>query len=170
MDRYGIYMSTHPNRFILWMDEMHFAPPKKPWNDDSPVNTNKRYGFNHSFLGGCDMDFATIHRFTGESPSNLHLLGFASAPLQPPGAKTQLRPSAFSLPQELRTLGDPQKHNLDGPGTWHETRLNQFHPPCQKIAKNTWEQPRLKRKNKNMVEQNPKRITHTHTPRKQAMS
>ena len=23
--------------------EIHFAPPKKPWNDDSPVNTNKQW-------------------------------------------------------------------------------------------------------------------------------
>ena len=28
---------------VLWMDEIHFAPPKKPWNDDSPVNTNKQW-------------------------------------------------------------------------------------------------------------------------------
>ena len=28
---------------LLWMDEIHFAPPKKPWNDDSPVNTNKQW-------------------------------------------------------------------------------------------------------------------------------
>ena len=32
----------------LWMDEIHFAPPKKPWNDDSPVNTNKQWFF-HGF-------------------------------------------------------------------------------------------------------------------------
>ena len=25
---------------VLWMDKM-LHPPKKPWNDDSPVNTNK---------------------------------------------------------------------------------------------------------------------------------
>ena len=24
--------------FILWMDDIHFAPPKSPGNDDSPVN------------------------------------------------------------------------------------------------------------------------------------
>ena len=30
---------TYPeqNMVILWMDEVHFAPPKKPWND-SPVH------------------------------------------------------------------------------------------------------------------------------------
>ena len=27
---------------ILWMDEIHFSPPKTPWNDDSPVNTNRQ--------------------------------------------------------------------------------------------------------------------------------
>ena len=32
--------------------EIHFAPPKKPWNNDSPVNTNKRHGFNLGFKGG----------------------------------------------------------------------------------------------------------------------
>ena len=25
------------------MDEIHFAPPKKPWNDDSPANTNEQW-------------------------------------------------------------------------------------------------------------------------------
>ena len=29
---------------ILWIDEIHFATPKKPWNDDSPVST-KNNGF-----------------------------------------------------------------------------------------------------------------------------
>ena len=24
------------------VDEIHFAPPKKPWKDDSPANTNKQ--------------------------------------------------------------------------------------------------------------------------------
>ena len=28
---------------VLWMDEIHSAPPKKPWNDDSPVNTNRQW-------------------------------------------------------------------------------------------------------------------------------
>ena len=31
------------------MDEIHFAQLRKPWKDDSLVNTNKRYGFNHGF-------------------------------------------------------------------------------------------------------------------------
>ena len=26
-----------------WMDEIHFAPPEKPWNDDSPVNANEQW-------------------------------------------------------------------------------------------------------------------------------
>ena len=26
---------------VPWMDGIHFAPPKKPWNDASPVNTKK---------------------------------------------------------------------------------------------------------------------------------
>ena len=42
---------------VLWegaplihtVDGRNPAPPKKPCNDDSPVNTNKRYGFNHGF-------------------------------------------------------------------------------------------------------------------------
>ena len=37
-----IYLSFCPTK-MLWMDEIHFAPPKKPWNDDSPVNTNKHW-------------------------------------------------------------------------------------------------------------------------------
>ena len=28
---------------MLRMDEIHFAPPKKPWNSDSPVNTNNGF-------------------------------------------------------------------------------------------------------------------------------
>ena len=28
---------------IVWMHDIHFAPPKKPWNDESPVNTNKQW-------------------------------------------------------------------------------------------------------------------------------
>ena len=31
------------------MDEIHFAPPHRPWKDDSPVNANKLYGFNYVF-------------------------------------------------------------------------------------------------------------------------
>ena len=28
---------------LLWMDEIHFAPLKKPWNEDLFVNTNKQW-------------------------------------------------------------------------------------------------------------------------------
>ena len=31
------------------VDGRNPAPPKRPWRDDSPANTNKRYGFNHGF-------------------------------------------------------------------------------------------------------------------------
>ena len=41
------------------MDKIHFAPPKKPWNDGSPVNTQK-HGFNQGFKV-VRADFATIH-------------------------------------------------------------------------------------------------------------
>ena len=36
-----------PRTFLLWMDEIHFAPPKKPWHADSTVSTIKMvvYGF-----------------------------------------------------------------------------------------------------------------------------
>ena len=34
---------VHFNGLILWMDEIHFALPKKPWDDDSLVNTNKQW-------------------------------------------------------------------------------------------------------------------------------
>ena len=33
---------TSRESYILWMDEIHFGPPKKPWNDDSPANTSKQ--------------------------------------------------------------------------------------------------------------------------------
>ena len=37
------FFSTAPPalRSKLWMDEIHFAPPKTPWKDDSFVNANK---------------------------------------------------------------------------------------------------------------------------------
>ena len=28
---------------LLWMDEIHFAPPKEPWNDGSPANSTKQW-------------------------------------------------------------------------------------------------------------------------------
>ena len=28
---------------ILWLDEIHFVPPKKPWKVDSPVHTNDQW-------------------------------------------------------------------------------------------------------------------------------
>ena len=33
---------------LPWMDEIRFAPPKRPWNDVSPVSTSKQW-FNHGF-------------------------------------------------------------------------------------------------------------------------
>ena len=33
------------------VDGRNPAPPKKPWNDDSPANTNKPYGFPFSVRG-----------------------------------------------------------------------------------------------------------------------
>ena len=39
------------------VDGQIFALPEKPWNGDSPVNTNKRYGFNHGFISWCEIDF-----------------------------------------------------------------------------------------------------------------
>ena len=30
---------------ILWMDEIHFTPPKKPWNNDSPCDIPTNNGF-----------------------------------------------------------------------------------------------------------------------------
>ena len=40
---------------ILWMDEIHVAPPKKPWNDHSPGNTHKQWLPMASMW--CEMDF-----------------------------------------------------------------------------------------------------------------
>ena len=36
------WLTTTPLWPLLWMDEIHFAPPKKPWNEDSPVTTCKQ--------------------------------------------------------------------------------------------------------------------------------
>ena len=43
-----LVLARHANRkpitsgaSLLWMDKFQFAPPKKPWNDDSTVNTNQ---------------------------------------------------------------------------------------------------------------------------------
>ena len=42
---------------FLWMDEIHFAPPKKKLvSDVSPAITNKRHGLLW-FLRWCEMDF-----------------------------------------------------------------------------------------------------------------
>ena len=37
------------------MDEIHFAPPKRPWNDNSPVHTNKQWF--PIVSRWCEMDF-----------------------------------------------------------------------------------------------------------------
>ena len=47
--------------------ENHFAPPKKPWNDD--YENTKRCGFNHRFLSWCRLRPSTVgqsvcHQFT----------------------------------------------------------------------------------------------------------
>ena len=39
------------------MHERNPAPPKKPWSDDAPVNTNKTW-FQPWFQKWCEMDFA----------------------------------------------------------------------------------------------------------------
>ena len=49
--------ATSPTRQLIQesprVEELNVRPPpQKPVNDDSPVNTNKRYGFTHGFLGG----------------------------------------------------------------------------------------------------------------------
>ena len=51
---------------MIWIlahtvDEIHFAPPKTPWSDGSPVNASQRYGFNHGFKVVREADFASIH-------------------------------------------------------------------------------------------------------------
>ena len=40
---------------ILWMDEIHFAPPKKPWNGLIPC----KY-VSHGFLGGAGFRLSTV--------------------------------------------------------------------------------------------------------------
>ena len=44
---------------LLWMDEIHLAPPKKPSNDDSLENTNV---FNHGFISRCERNSSTVWR------------------------------------------------------------------------------------------------------------
>ena len=44
---------------ILWMDEIHFAPPRKPWLKPQFVGIYGESG--HSILGWCKMDF--VHQF-----------------------------------------------------------------------------------------------------------
>ena len=34
---------ARPKMGLLWMDEIHFAPPEKPGNHDSLVNTNQQW-------------------------------------------------------------------------------------------------------------------------------
>ena len=45
----------------MWMDGIHFAPPKKPWNDE-PVNTNKEW-FQTWFQSGAKW-ILSIHSIT----------------------------------------------------------------------------------------------------------
>ena len=47
------------------MDEIHFAPPKKPNGmiRCPNVRTNKPCGFNHGFISRCETGFATIHTY-----------------------------------------------------------------------------------------------------------
>ena len=47
------------NYVLLWMDEL-LHHTRNPWNDDSPVNTNKQW-FQPWPLKWCEMDWATIH-------------------------------------------------------------------------------------------------------------
>ena len=50
----GVASSPFPDFFgclvIQWMAEIHFAPPKKPWNDNFLVNTRQAMVF-HGFKG-----------------------------------------------------------------------------------------------------------------------
>ena len=63
----------HCPKDILWLDKIHFAPPKKPWNDIIPIpqrEYQQTLWFPPWFLRCYEMDFATIHRmlcFGGDS-------------------------------------------------------------------------------------------------------
>ena len=41
---------------VRWMGKIHFAPPKKPANASSPINTNSK-GFSHGFISVVRTDF-----------------------------------------------------------------------------------------------------------------
>ena len=43
------------------MDEIHFAPPKKPWKNDPPVHTNEQWF--PMISKRCEMDFVHPQRF-----------------------------------------------------------------------------------------------------------
>ena len=66
-------------------------------SDDSPVSTNKRYGFNHGFQVVRFMDFATIH---GSSPSHRSQHFFPH-----PQASWQRMPSVLASDPALSCFG-----------------------------------------------------------------
>ena len=66
-------------RSVLWMDAIHFAPPKKPWNDDSPVNTNKQW---FSMVAKwCEMDFVHPQYFQGNHQIFVQDMPFCGPPV-----------------------------------------------------------------------------------------
>ena len=46
---------------ILWMEEIQFAPPKKPWNDDFPVKCQRTTVFSPWFQSGASKEF--VHQY-----------------------------------------------------------------------------------------------------------
>ena len=61
------------------MDGRNPAPPKELWNDDSPVNSNERYGFNrgnpkvrNGFRNHPQYDSEHVGFLSSRVPSGLH--------------------------------------------------------------------------------------------------
>ena len=42
-NKFGLLWPVHPGSEATAVDGRTFAPPEKPWNDGSPVNTNKHW-------------------------------------------------------------------------------------------------------------------------------
>ena len=85
--------ANHNVPSILWIDEIHFAPPKKPWNDESPVNTNKQWFPNGAGFRPSTWVF-TGQEFGGQHLDGLQPLGFGQFLVVPQGSRCFLGKSS----------------------------------------------------------------------------
>ena len=80
---------------LLWMDEIRFAPPKKPWHDDSPVTTNQQWF--PMVSKWCEMDFVHPQYHPGILQSLKTSPQMATAPLGPWTAIFPSQPPSWVL-------------------------------------------------------------------------